>query len=203
MACSNCSGCTDCCVDSGTGTDACPKLTTWNNEEIKPLACLAEYLDVCELPQLVSKLISNQWCINQNIIKNICEMWDILVDNGYVTITKTYSYTVPVEKFIRVSDAAKLGVWFSGSPEVGECYITIPIDDMDIVDTVIPSAKVVPNRTHPVTVAVQDAARISDTEYRVNFDTYEIEGLQLQSAPETLAPFAVTIEFVVVGRKLI
>ncbi|MGL5719003.1 MAG: hypothetical protein ACRCX2_38725 [Paraclostridium sp.] len=73
---------------------------------------------------------------------------------------------------------------------------------MDIVDTVIAQPQVVGKKVHAVTVAIQTAVRVGDV-YRVNFDTYEIEGNINPADPNDNLPFAVPIKFVVFGRKKI
>ena len=160
--------------------------------------------DVCDWKEFMNELLSNMYNMQKAMICSECGQWskiheieDILISrDGYVTVTKTYEYVVPVEKFID-SGNPKTTIFWSGSPLLGESFINIPVSEMDIVDTVVAQPQVVVDRAHSVTVAIQEAEKIGD-HYRVNFDTYEIQASMEESQ---IFPFAVPIEFIVVGRK--
>ncbi|WP_236674768.1 hypothetical protein [Enterococcus sp. BWR-S5] len=164
--------------------------------------------DICDWKSYLDDLMSNlknmhkamicsdcgQWKMLWELLKRIEDLEKIVIDrDGYVTVTKTYHHTVPVEKFMKVGSNNMM--YWSGAPSVGESFINIPVAEMDIVDTVVAQPQVVGNRVHAVTVAIQSAARIGDN-YNVNFDTYELEGF---SDPEY--PYSVPVDFIVVGRK--
>lgn len=164
--------------------------------------------DVCDWKEYMDELMSNMYNMQKAMICSDCGQWkmiwdlldrvekleEIVIDKeGYITVTKSYSHTVPVEKFMKVGSNNMM--YWSGAPSVGESYINIPVAEMDIVDTVVAQPQVVGNRVHAVTVAIQSAVRIGDN-YNVNFDTYELEGF---SDPEY--PYSVPVNFIVVGRK--
>lgn len=203
MACSSCNSCcNNCCKELPTGLAACEALNKYNNEEIKPLICMAKVIDPCvSLLDFISSHLEKTYCLFSNIINNLCVMWDVLLDNeNKVTVTETYAYTVPVTKFIRITGEDERGIWFSGSPAEGESYISIPVSNMDEVDAVSAQVQVVGGKTHPVTCAIQQNYREGDN-YIVNFDVYIIEGQTVGGVPSTYAPFAVPVVFTVVGKR--
>ncbi|MCB5954011.1 hypothetical protein [Enterococcus sp. CWB-B31] len=164
--------------------------------------------DVCDWKEFMEIYMTNMETFQKAMVCNACGQWamiwellkriealeKIIIDReGYVTVTKTYSHTVPVDKFITTGGGNE--IYWSGSPNMGESYINIPVSEMDIVDTVVAQPQVVGNRVHAVTVAIQSSVKIGDN-YQVNFDTYEIEGII-----DSQYPYSVPVTFIVVGRK--
>lgn len=166
--------------------------------------------DVCEWKEYEVEQNKNLWnmfkaliCAICGIWKNIHDLWNkikelenILIKDGYITVTKIYSYTVPKAKFVDTGNP-HIDMWWSGSVELGESYITIPVSEMDIVDTVMAQPQVVGNRVHGATVAIQSAEKVGNN-YIVNFDSYEIRGSYFEASN---FPYELPIKFVVVGRK--
>lgn len=154
--------------------------------------------DICSLKEYTAELMKNMYNMYKAMLCSECGQWkylDALIDaNGYITVTKTFSYTVPIEKFISFGNPDN-NIYWSGSGSTGESYISIPVSEMTIVDTIVAQPQVVPDRAHAVTVAIQENERSGDN-FIVNFDTYEIQGSTTDAFP-----FAVPIEFIVVGRK--
>ena len=180
--------------------DNCEDLNAINECLIGFLMSMIKSYDPCDPQKLISDLLKNQYAMNKALICSDCGQWVILeslMQEEYVTIVKTYKHTVPIEKFVNTGNIDNVMYW-SGSPEGGESYIAIPVGEMDIVDTVVAQPMVVGGKAHSVTVAVQDTITLGDV-HHVNFDTYEIQGIP---APGSF-PFAVPIEFIVVGRKKI
>ncbi|MGM0175681.1 hypothetical protein [Enterococcus sp. DIV0800] len=161
--------------------------------------------DDCDWKAYAKDFGQNAYNVFKGIICAICGIWkkihliiDVLKDNdGYVTVVKTYEFTVPVNKFVPCFNPK---MYWSGSPDVGECFISIPVKEMDLVDIVTAQPQVVGNQVHAVTVAIQSSIHKGE-HYEVNFDTYEIEGNNVPGAPPF--PFSVPIKFIVVGRKKI
>lgn len=208
MSCNNCNQKIDCdckVVKSGDCDGLCDLITKKVDNHINA----TNMLDVCN-KNFISDFFRwsiahamNVSCVLKNLKNQICSLWSLmnmLVVNGYMPVTKNYTYTVPKAKFEDTS--GKNAIQWSGSPDAGECYIDIPVAEMDIVDTVIAQPQVVGKKVHAVTVAIQSAVRVGNV-YRVNFDTYEIEGNINPADPNDNLPFAVPIKFVVFGRKKI
>ena len=208
MSCSNCNQKIDCdckVVKSGDCDGLCDLITKKVDNHINA----TNMLDVCN-ENFISDFVRwtvghamNVSCVLKNLKNQICSLWSLmnmLVVNGYMPVTKNFTYTVPKAKFVGMNGRNEM-MW-SGSPEAGECYIDIPVAEMDVVDTVIAQPQVVGKKVHAVTVAIQTAVRVGDV-YRVNFDTYEIEGNIDPDDANNNLPFAVPIKFVVFGRKAI
>lgn len=134
-----------------------------------------------------------------------------------VTVVKKYSYTVPASKFIKTNHwdgysqsgyNVEIGQWFSGAPEGDECYISIPITDMESVVGVWAQPYVVPTgnpfdgkgRVAMQTVAVQTWNQQGNN-IIVNFDTYELD--YPTATGFYGAPYPITVDFLVVGTKTI
>lgn len=187
-------------------SDNCTDLQLLSDCFYNTLATKLRTADDCDWKDFVKMLLSNDKVFKDALVCNECGQWkwiwellrrideleNIIIQDGYVTVTKVHSYTVPVDKFVNTSGPNS--VQFSGSPLVGESFISIPVSEMDIVDSVVAQPQVVGNRVHAVTVAIQTAIRVGDI-YEVNFDTYEIQG------DNGNFPFAVPVNFVVTGRK--
>lgn len=208
MSCSNCNQKIDCdckVVASGDCDGLCDLITKKVDNHINA----TNMLDVCN-KNFISDFFRwsvahamNVSCVLKNLKNQICSLWSLmnmLVVNGYMPVTKNFTYTVPKAKFVGTNGRNEM-MW-SGSPEMGESYIDIPVAEMDIVDTVIAQPQVVGKKVHAVTVAIQTAVRVGDV-YRVNFDTYEIEGNIDADDANNNIPYAVPIKFVVFGRKAI
>lgn len=208
MSCSNCNQKIDCdckVVKSGDCDGLCDLIT----KKVDNHTNATNMLDVCS-KNFISDFFRwtvahamNVSCVLKNLKNQICSLWSLmnmLVVNGYMPVTKNYTYTVPKAKFVGMNGRNEMK--WSGSPEKGESYIDIPVAEMDIVDTVIAQPQVVGKKVHAVTVAIQTAVRVGDV-YRVNFDTYEIEGNIDPDDANNNIPYAVPIKFVVFGRKAI
>jgi len=160
-------------------------------------------LDFCnpkDIRCFLGKMINHNFNLNEAEICSMCGLWDIIekmTKNGYMTVIQNKTFTVDVKKFVSTNNAVT-PIYWSGSPDLGESFISIPIEDMDIVDNVIAQPQVVGGRVHPVTVAIQSAVRQGNN-YIVNFDTYEIKG----NPADVSYPFSVPISFVVFGKKKI
>lgn len=168
-----------------------------NNRICSGILCNEE-----ELRRLLSDFAKASTLVDRLQNCSICGIWEklewlesIVVKDGYVSVTKVYTHTVPREKFVKTLEN---NVWWSGSPDVGESFISIPVNEMDKVDVVIAQPQVVGNAVHMVSVAVQSEQKQGD-KYVVNFDTYEHFGNQVSAG--VTVPFAVPIKFVVIGRK--
>lgn len=121
---------------------------------------------------------------------------NIVDQDGYFAVQKVHRTTVAKTKFIDVSEAGNT-IWFSGAPGQGESFISIPVTEMDLVDGIVAQPRVVGNKVHAVTVAVQSAVLSPDgNTYTVNFDTYLIEGI-----PGDEFPYNCPVDFIVFGRK--
>lgn len=189
-------------------SDNCTDLQLLSDCFYNTLATKLRTADDCDWKDFVKMLLSNDKVFKDALVCNECGQWkwiwellrrideleSIVYPDGFLTVTKVHRYTVPVEKFVTTTGSNT--VWWSGSTATGESYIQIPVSEMDIVDAVVAQPRVVGNRVHAVTVAIQTAERVGDT-YHVNFDTYEIQG------DNGNYPFAVPIDFVVTGRKRI
>lgn len=184
----------------------CDDLSSLNDLATGSLHNALMTLNMCDVDAYkcwLDSLLSWQWNVDKAIICAICGIWkkiheieNIIVDNdGYRSVTKIYTYTVPITKF-KANTGGNVMQW-SGASELGEDYINIPVSEMDIVDAVVGQPQVAGNKIHAVTVAIQSAVHIGDN-YQVNFDCYEIQG---DPNPGNDIPFEVTIKFVVFGRK--
>ncbi|GCF92509.1 hypothetical protein NRIC_04000 [Enterococcus florum] len=187
--------------------DDCQDLNDMNDCLIGNLGERLPAYDDCDYKPFIGHLMGNLWNMFKGIICAICGIWkklkeleELLIKDGYIAVTKNYEFTVPEKKFYRISSLNERGMWFSGSPQGGECFISIPVAEMDIVECVLAQPQVVGDRVHAVTCAIQENYREGDN-YIVNFDTYIIEGETLDGVPGRSAPFPVPIEFVVIGRK--
>lgn len=138
-----------------------------------------------------------------------------------VTVVKKYSYTVPVEKFIDTWEAncttegggsSYVTAWFSGASGI-ECYISIPVTEMETVVGVWAQPYVVPNgnsfdgkgKAYMETVAVQTWSQQGNN-IIVNFDTYELAPPRIESGgvvTQNGGPYPVKVDFLVVGTKTI
>ena len=191
---------------NGENNNNCTDLHALNQYLMGDLWNGLKTLDFCDINSLkcwLYEFVSNNWNLNKAEICSICGLWEyihdlikIIVKDGYVSVNKVYSYTVAKDKFVRTGNIDPVIFW-SGSIEKGESFISIPVAEMDIVDGVFAQPQVAGGRVHPVTVAIQSAIKTGDN-YEVNFDTYEIRG-----GTDSGYPFAVTINFFVMGRKKI
>ena len=154
----------------------------------------------------------------KNIVDQILEA--ISGSDNTVTVVRKYSYTVPVTKFIETWKAncttmegtsSQVTAWFSGGP--GECFISIPVEEMENVVGVWAQPYVVPNRNpfdgvgkmFMETAAIQTWERSGDN-IIVNFDTYELAPQRIESGgtvTQNGGPYPLTIDFLVVGTKTI
>lgn len=210
MSCNTCNQNRNCnCNCEVVKSGDCDGLCNLITKKVDNHIGASNMLDICSktfLRDFFDWTINHAWnvsCVLKNLKNQICSLWSLmnmLVVNGYMPVTKSYAYTVPKAKFVGMNGRNQM-MW-SGSPEQGECYIDIPVAEMDIVDTVIAQPQVVGKKVHAVTVAIQTAVRVGDV-YRVNFDTYEIEGNIDPDDSNNNIPFAVPIKFVVFGRKKI
>lgn len=184
----------------------CDDLSSLNDLATGSLHNALITLNMCDVNKYkcwLDSLLSWNWNVDKAIICALCGIWKkiheiekILIDsNGYISVTKIYTYTIPIDKF-KANTGGNVMQW-SGATEKGEDFINIPISEMDEVDTVIAQPQVAGNKIHAVTVAIQSAVRKGDN-YEVNFDCYEIQG---DPNPGNDIPFPVTIKFVVFGRK--
>lgn len=157
--------------------------------------------------------------INNKIAEIIAAMGG---DENTVTVVRKYSYTVPVAKFIQTWQADcttegggtdRVTAWFSGATNMGECYISIPVTEMENVVGVWAQPYVVASgnsfdgkgKDFMETVAVQTWTRQGNN-IIINFDTYELaphrivtDGVVTQNG----GPYPVTVDFLVVGTKTI
>lgn len=178
----------------------CSDLQDVNDCLIGALGDTLPAYDICDIKDYLEKLTKNIKLMFDALICNECGQWtllDGLVDaEGYITVSKIHTYVVPVEKFILLAPELSRQVWFSGAPNVGESYISIPVQEMDLVTSVQAQPRVVGDMTHAVTVAIQEEYLDETGEnYIINFDTYEIQGVDIH------IPFAVPIDFIVTGKK--
>lgn len=161
----------------------------------------------------------NNLTTNYNELKDLVEQVIAAMggDSTKVTVVKKYSYTVPAAKFIETNhwngytgggSSVVIGQWFSGSPNEGECYITIPTTDMETVVGVWAQPYVVPagnpfdgiGRVAMQTVAVQTWTQ-QGSNIIVNFDTYELD--YPTGGGYHGSPYPITVDFLVVGTKTI
>ncbi|MGL4695173.1 hypothetical protein [Enterococcus larvae] len=197
--------------DTGLNPDLAPKHN--NCQDMNDmLDCLVGTLqdklpayDVCDWKEYMDQLMTNLYNMQKALICSDCGQWkkiheieDILVSqDGYITVTRTYKHTVPITKFVDAGNTIT-PIQYSGSIGAGESYISIPVSEMDLVDTVVAQPQVVGGRVHSVTVAIQTAEKVGNN-YEVNFDVYEIKS----NLADSNFPYAVPINFIVVGRKKI
>ena len=160
---------------------------------------------------------------NYNKLKNVV---DQLVEalsgsSNKVTVVRKYSYTVPVNKFIHTWEAdctseggspTHVTAWFSGATGI-ECYISIPVTEMETVVGVWAQPYVVPGgndfdgvgKDFMETVAVQTWTQ-QGSNIIVNFDTYELAPPRVESGGVVTTnggPYPVKVDFLVVGTKTI
>lgn len=153
--------------------------------------------DICDWKAFTSKLMANLYNVFGALVCDLCGQWkyiDALIDaEGYITVVKTYSHTVPAESFTDIGHPSNIMYW----ADTNDSFLSIPVPEMDIVDTVVAQPQVVGGAVHAATVAVQTAVQEGDN-YIVDFDAYEIEGSKTAGFP-----YSLPINFVVVGRKKI
>lgn len=184
----------------------CEDLKALNDLAIGSLHNSLLSLNFCDLEAFkcwLDSLLSWSWNMTRGVVCAICGIWKKIhwleehtMDiDGYFTVVKTYKATMPASDFIPLSGENKV----YGAPKAGtEHFISVPIDKMDIVDTVIAQPAVVGMRVHAATVAIQDAYREGNV-FKINFDVYEFEGNK--SADGHGIPYDLPINFVVFGRK--
>ncbi|EGP4894223.1 hypothetical protein FI615_001710 [Enterococcus faecium] len=162
------------------------------------------FCDVGAFKCWLDSVLSWSWNITKAISCAICGIWskihwleNNLIIDDYLTVVKTYQAVMPASSFRLLSGANKI----YGAPKPNtEHYISIPVDKMDIVDTVVAQPAVVGSRVHAAVVTIQDAYREGNI-FKVNFDVYEIEGNK--SSDGYGVPYDLPINFVVFGRKKI
>lgn len=143
-----------------------------------------------------------------------------------VAVTRHYRFTVPANRFVktwRADNGSNYNVvtqswetlsggiiqWFSGAnTSGGELWIQIPIDEMDSIDGVWAQTWVVPTgnpfdgvgKGFVQTVNIQEWYE-QDGYLNVNFDVYIIG--QEKTSTQNGAPYPITVDFLVVGKKTI
>ena len=179
--------------------------------------------DVCDWKEFMKRYIRNEYEVNKAIICALGGLWSVLkslIDalgggGGVIPVIRKYTYTVPAAKFIQTNHwdgltegggSAVIGQWFSGSPGMDECYISIPVTQMETVIGVWAQPYVVPagnpfdgvGRVAMQTVAVQTWNQQGDN-IIVNFDTYELD--YPTDSNRHGAPYPITVDFLVVGTR--
>lgn len=184
--CDECSTGTKCCPDLGTGSESCDPMRKYNNTKIKELFCFVTKLDPCShLIKFLSKAFGRIWCLLNNIINNICELWDDinrlrgvpeedLHDNWYKS-------TVASGEFISLGG----DLWQSKSQRPK--HFLIPIEDFDSIDTIVGQAL---NSTEFVEVVTQQPIR-KGLNYLVRYEVF--------TKAET--PKGIEVKFTVIGKK--
>lgn len=186
----------------------CEDLHDANDCLIGMMAKEVEAYEACDWKVYAKKFVGNIYEVLKAMICSMCGIWSkfwqliraLGGSNNTLPVFKKYTYTVPAEKFVDESgDLTGCKIWFSGSPAMDECYISIPVSEMDTVVGVWAQPKVVGGKPSPVTCAVQSYVKQGNN-LIVNFDAFEIIAL-----PQYInAPYALTIDFLVVGtRKMI
>ena len=156
---------------------------------------------LCGIQDSIEDLFNNV----RNLINKVNQILEGLGGLDFITVVRKYRYTVPASKFIKThgdppeemsinGTPGSVTQWFSGAPGVDECYISIPVSEMDEVVGVWAQTMVVVDKECMQTVNVQTYRRDGDN-LIVNFDTYELTWNSDQ------APYDVVVEFLVIGKK--
>lgn len=146
--CGNTSGsmnnCCETCPDiKATGKEKeCAELHSYNNEEIKPLACTAEFVNPCDQPRFLGTTIKKITCMFKNNINQICGIWktinnilmeiqqikDALLVNGKYEVKRRIDVgsnpklITPVD-LGKITDDTKIYInWNLGSTNATETY---------------------------------------------------------------------------------
>lgn len=206
-------------LDADNGNNDETDLHTANDCLIGRMEQEINYYDICDWKKFMKQYITSDYEVNKAIICALGGLWSAVHEliealgggGGYIPVIRKYTYTVPVTKFIQTwttpcttehGDSSTLTAWFSGSPQQDEDFITIPVTEMESVLGVWAQPKVVGYKTFAATVAVQSYAQ-EGSNLIVNFDAYEIANTTSPSFEPTVGPYALPVEFLVVGKKKI
>lgn len=184
--CDECSTGTKCCPDLGTGSDSCDPMRKYNNTKIKELFCFITKLNPCtHLQKFLSKAFGRIWCLLNNIINNICALWDDINTLRGVPEDDLhdnwYKATVAQGEFVSLGE----NLWQSKSQRPK--HFLIPIDDFDEIHTIVGQAL---NTDSFVEIVTQEPI-LKGLHYVVRYEVFT----------KTDTPNELEIGFAVLGMK--
>lgn len=190
--CDECSTGSKCCPDLGTGSESCDKMRHYNDTKIKELFCFVTKLDPCRhLMQFLSKAFGRIWCLLNNIINNICALWDeinllrgVPEDDLHAN---WYKAIVAKSTFVNIEGTNK---WYAKG--IRPQFLLVSRDDFDSIYSIV-GQHIGNLGQNSVQVFTQQPIRKG-----VNFLTrYEV----ILTLPDGETPEHVELGFVVIGAK--